>query len=395
MFTRLLLFINFFLSLASFSLHLECIDSATNTLFSVNQTRVVMKINILETYYTLTATEATENGAFLSGTGFSIHYVQNNGVTQATFSGVVAQQTVEYRFITCWNLERETSSYLATPAPTILDETYSKNPQITNFVDSSIYSIKYPSITVCRHFNESFRLSLDKEYAFLSREGALKALISSSYGQQQTISIHENTPIWQKINNFELPASSQNYVSVEFSPDNSQLLIKILKDSRNQYMVVDLHAVEFNEIDFYIITLKNGVTRKIEYPGIVNSATFSPDGNHIVIGCNDGGIHLLDANTFEPIISYIGHSAKIYTVRLSDNNEILISAAADNTVRYWDIQSGEPINLLKWNSAGCSFAVIREDGKSLLGNKKENIFYIWPLPERLPRRTKAAKSSEY
>ena len=66
------------------------------------------------------------------------------------------------------------------------------------------------------------------------------------------------------------------------------------------------------------------------------SAEFSPDGTRLAIGGQDGRIHLLDGETYEPLLVLTGHTSYVKGLAWSPDGTRLASASGDRTVRVWD-----------------------------------------------------------
>ncbi|GAA6620283.1 WD40 repeat domain-containing protein [Scytonema sp. NUACC26] len=67
--------------------------------------------------------------------------------------------------------------------------------------------------------------------------------------------------------------------------------------------------------------------------------TITPDGNTILIGCNDGTIELLDLETGEIFGSLKGHVASVNSIAISADKKFLVSSSDDNTIVIWGMQA--------------------------------------------------------
>ena len=77
---------------------------------------------------------------------------------------------------------------------------------------------------------------------------------------------------------------------------------------------------------------------------IVKSIAITPDGKHIVSG-NDNTIKLWDIQSGDLIRTFYGHISSIQAIVISPNGENIISCAytRDKTIKLWNIKSGECI----------------------------------------------------
>lgn len=89
----------------------------------------------------------------------------------------------------------------------------------------------------------------------------------------------------------------------------------------------------------------------------VTSASFSPDGKYFALGDNGGNLFLRDAQTGSLIkqiyydrLGYTGHSNLVNSVVFCSDGKTVLSASRDNTLRLWDMETGNCIKLFKGSS---------------------------------------------
>jgi WD40 repeat protein len=68
------------------------------------------------------------------------------------------------------------------------------------------------------------------------------------------------------------------------------------------------------------------------------SASYSPDGDRIVTGSEDGSAQLWDAETGEPIGGPLkGHISGVSRAAFSPDGSLVVTASWDKTARLWDV----------------------------------------------------------
>lgn len=148
-----------------------------------------------------------------------------------------------------------------------------------------------------------------------------------------------------------------------------------------------------------IITLRNLKTGKIirsftEHSGSIYSLCLSLDGQTLISGSRDTTIkiwhlHTLDiyqSNSTNRLIgdglidTLTGHSESINAVVISPNGQIIISGSEDNTIKLWDLNSGECLATLAGHEAGVRAVAISPDGQLLVSGSADNTIKLWQLP---------------
>ena len=76
----------------------------------------------------------------------------------------------------------------------------------------------------------------------------------------------------------------------------------------------------------------------------VSHVVFSPDGMKLASGSYDNTVRLWDVETGQPIGSALeGHANRVNHVVFSPDGKKLASGSYDSTVRLWDVETGQPI----------------------------------------------------
>lgn len=72
----------------------------------------------------------------------------------------------------------------------------------------------------------------------------------------------------------------------------------------------------------------------------INSIAWSPNGDHIALGCIDYNIKILDVKSGKISKILSGHENRLNSVAWSPNGEFLSSGAMDGTMRVWNFSTG-------------------------------------------------------
>ncbi|TEU17946.1 MAG: hypothetical protein E3J21_07060 [Anaerolineales bacterium] len=79
----------------------------------------------------------------------------------------------------------------------------------------------------------------------------------------------------------------------------------------------------------------------------VRSVTFSPDGSLLASGSADQTVRLWDVSTGQCLKTLQGHTYLVWSVAFSPDGCTLASGSQDETIKLWDVQTGECLKTLR------------------------------------------------
>ena len=95
----------------------------------------------------------------------------------------------------------------------------------------------------------------------------------------------------------------------------------------------------------------------------VSTCGFSPDGNLIATGSQDGTINVYDAHTGDVASELKGHSQSVSKCLFSPDGTRILSASADKTLRYWSAHTGDELLRIERFNLRVEDCDISPDGK--------------------------------
>ena len=120
----------------------------------------------------------------------------------------------------------------------------------------------------------------------------------------------------------------------------------------------------------------------------VRKIRFSRDGKRLAVTgatrpLETGDVRILDAETAREVWSLKGHAIRVDDADFTPDGLRLATASLDQTVRLWDLSTGQEI--LKWNEpAHCLSIGFVSGGRRLIGATSNRRIRVWdatPLPE--------------
>jgi len=111
----------------------------------------------------------------------------------------------------------------------------------------------------------------------------------------------------------------------------------------------------------------------------VYSVTFSPDGKLLASGSYDNTIKFWDIKSGECIKTLEGHNDSVFSVTFSPDGRLLASGSGDNTIKLWDIKSGECIKTLAGHNGSVFSVTFSPDGKLLASGSRDNTVKLWDI----------------
>ncbi|EEB18068.1 WD-repeat protein, putative [Pediculus humanus corporis] len=121
----------------------------------------------------------------------------------------------------------------------------------------------------------------------------------------------------------------------------------------------------------------------VERKFCIFSLKFSPSGNEILCGANDGYMYVYNREHNQRAFCVVGHDDDINAVAFADNSsQILYSGSDDGICKVWDrralLESNpKPVGCFAGHMLGITYIEPRGDSRHLLTNSKDQSIKLW------------------
>jgi len=112
-----------------------------------------------------------------------------------------------------------------------------------------------------------------------------------------------------------------------------------------------------------------------EYP-LVRAMTFTPDGQWLAVGGNDGNLKLFEANSGRLAKTMRGHVDWVTAVAFSRDGR-LVSGSDDQTVRIWSTETATALRILRGHTGFVTGVAFSPDGLRVSSTGYEGTVRVW------------------
>jgi WD40 repeat protein len=118
------------------------------------------------------------------------------------------------------------------------------------------------------------------------------------------------------------------------------------------------------------------VVLQLGHSDYVSSVAFSPDGKTALSGSDDNTVKWWDLESGRVINSLEAHSSRVYSVAFSPDGKTALSGSDDHTTRLWNLSTGEEIIRLVGFKDGEGVAIMPQQGYYVASPKGEKYINV-------------------
>ena len=113
--------------------------------------------------------------------------------------------------------------------------------------------------------------------------------------------------------------------------------------------------------------------------GTVYAVAVTPDGKRAVSGSRDNTLKVWDLASGQEIQTLSGHKDQVWAVALTPDGKRAVSGSADNTLKVWDLESGQELQTLSGHKNPVRAVALTPDGKHAVSGSTDNTLKVWDL----------------
>ena len=111
----------------------------------------------------------------------------------------------------------------------------------------------------------------------------------------------------------------------------------------------------------------------------VTAVDISPDRRRVVSGSRDNTLRVWNLVSGESLHTLEGHEDYVEAVAITPDGRQVVSGSVDKSLRVWDLASGECLRTLEGHTGGVTAVVITPDGRQVVSGSWDNTLRVWDL----------------
>jgi len=119
--------------------------------------------------------------------------------------------------------------------------------------------------------------------------------------------------------------------------------------------------------------------RLIGHQDSVGAIALTSDGHCLVTGSDDNTLKLWNLQSGEILCTLEGHTNVVNAVALTPDGTRAVSGSDDDTLKLWDLQSGEVLRTLEGHTFSVNAVAVTPDGRCVISGSGDETLKVWDL----------------
>ena len=117
----------------------------------------------------------------------------------------------------------------------------------------------------------------------------------------------------------------------------------------------------------------------VGHSSVVNGVAVSPDGRRVVSASYDQTLKVWDLETGQELRTLAGHSDSVNAVAVCPDGRRAVSASDDKTLKVWDLETGQELRTLTGHSNLVKGVAVSPDGRRVVSASYDQTLKVWDL----------------
>lgn len=109
----------------------------------------------------------------------------------------------------------------------------------------------------------------------------------------------------------------------------------------------------------------------------INALAINANGDFIVSASDDQTIKVWNIETGEERFTMSGHAAHVYGCGISSDGSVIVSSSQDRTIKVWDGHTGQEIFSLAGHTLPINCCTVSADGSVIVSGADDNVAKVW------------------
>jgi WD40 repeat protein len=115
------------------------------------------------------------------------------------------------------------------------------------------------------------------------------------------------------------------------------------------------------------------------HTSVVNAVALSGDGRRAVSASSDQTLKVWDVETGQALRTLAGHTDSVNGVALSGDGQRVVSASSDRTLRVWDVRTGQALRTLEGHTGPVYGVALSGDGRRAVSASWDQTLKVWDV----------------
>ena len=157
--------------------------------------------------------------------------------------------------------------------------------------------------------------------------------------------------------------------------DVNHAMYAVYDEARQQYLPPLIDEIAYSSDQ--LIDILPAIATLQGHSNSVHSVSFDPSGDRLASGSVDNSVKIWDVSTGECVATLQGHSSAVESVSFDPSGGRLASGSSDNSVKIWDVSTGECVATLQGHSRSVLSVSFDPSGGRLASGSSDNSVKVW------------------